>query len=150
MFLKPFAAGDFDDYLTLSREFYASDATDHPVPEVHFERTFQESAKGSPLSRAWLIRETPEGPNIGYMLASLAWSTEFGGRVAWLEELYLRPETRGKGLGHKVFEAVLKEFREKDGVVGFRLEVTKGNPAVSLYERLGFTAVPYDEMWMAV
>lgn len=151
MLLKPFAAGDFDDYLALSREFYASDATDHPVPEDHFQRTFDETVGGSPIARGWLIRETAEGPVVGYMLASLAWSTEFGGRIAWLEELYLRQEARGRGLGRRVFEAVLEELKSKDGVVGFRLEVTPTNSAATImYQNLGFTLVPYNEWWMTV
>lgn len=151
MILKAFADGDFDDYLALSREFYATDATDHPVPESHFHNTFNETAGGSPLARGWLIRAEADGPVVGYMLASLTWSTEFGGKISWLEELYLRPEVRGQGLGRQVFQAVLEELKTKDKVVGFRLEVTPTNSAASImYQNLGFTLVPYHEWWMTV
>lgn len=149
MVLKPFAVGDFDAYLALSREFYASSATDHPVPEINFQRSFDETISGSSLARGWMIQESPEGPMVGYFLASLTWSNEFGGRIAWLEELYLRPETRGRGLGSKVFQAVIEELKAKDGVVGFRLEVTPDNPAVNIYKNYGFTSVPYNGLWLA-
>jgi len=148
--MKPFVPDDFDDYLTLSREFYASDATDHSVPDIHFQRSFDETVSGSALARGWMIRENPEDPAAGYLLASLTWSNEFGGRIAWLEELYLRPETRGRGLGRKVFEAVLEELKAKDQVVGFRLEVTPDNTAVILYQSLGFTHVPYNQLCLIV
>ncbi len=146
--MRPFATADFPDYLALSREFYASEATDHPVPEDHFHRTFAESlGNTSPLARAWLVT-ADDGRAVGYLLASLTWSTEFGGRVAWLEELYLRPEARGQGLGRRVLEAGMKELRERDGARGFRLEVAPANEAVSvLYHKLGFAKVPYQGWW---
>lgn len=151
MFLKAFAVGDHDDYLALSREFYASEATDHPVSETHFQRTFDETVGASPYARGWLLKETADGPAVGYMLASLTWSNEFGGRVAWLEELYLREETRGRGLGRKAFLAVMEELKSKDNVVGFRLEVAPANSAVSImYQNLGFTPAPYDEWWLSL
>lgn len=146
--LKRLAAGDFDDYLALSREFYASEATDHPVPEEHFRRTFSETVGGSPLARGWMIRDEGGRP-VGYLLASITWSNEFGGRVAWMEELYLRPETRGRGMGRKVIELVMEELKEIDKVAGFRLEVTPANKSISdLYKRMGFEPTPYDQWHM--
>lgn len=148
--LRPFQAEDLIEYLDMSRTFYASEATDHQVPEEHFHRTFQETVSGSALARGWLITDD-DGRALGYLLASLTWSNEFGGRVAWLEELYLRPETRGQGLGRRVLTEALEELKNRDQVVGFRLEVAPANESVSiLYEKMGFTKVPYKEWWMAV
>ena len=143
--MRRFVAEDFDDYLALSREFYASEATDHPVSEEHFHRTFQETVGGSPIARGWLI-SNDQGRPVGYLLASITWSNEFGGRVAWLEELYLRPETRGQGLGRKAIEQAMEELKQQDKVAGFRLEVAPANKSISeLYKRMGFQPVPYDE-----
>lgn len=146
--LKPFGPADFDAYLDLSRAFYASEATDHPVPETHFRRTFDEIVTSSPLARGWIITADDDDRPDGYLLASLTWSNEFGGRVAWLEELYLRPEVRGRGVGRQALEEALEELRET--VAGFRLEVAPANVAVSeLYRGMGFTPVPYHGWWMA-
>lgn len=146
--MKPFVAEDFDDYLALSREFYSSEATDHPVPEEHFRRTFDETVSGSPIARGWLIRND-QGRPVGYLLASITWSNEFGGRISWLEELYLRPETRGQGLGRKVIEQAINELKANDNLVGFRLEVAPANKSISeLYKRMGFNPVPYDQWCM--
>ena len=146
--INPFQAEDFDAYLAMSRKFYASEATDHPVPEEHFHNTFQEIIKpGSSLAKGWLISGR-DGRPAGYMLASLTWSNEFGGRVAWLEELYLEAETRGQGLGRQTIEMVMEELKTKDGVKGFRLEVAPANEAVSvLYKKLGFSPAPYNQWW---
>ena len=150
--IRPFKTGDFEAYENMSREFYNSEATDHQVPEIHFRRTFDETVSGSPLARGWMLFDESK-PDIpaGYLLASISWSTEFGGRVCWLEELYLRADFRGLGLGRQAIEAAIEELKAKDEVRGFRLEVAPANAAVSeLYKRIGFTKVPYDEWWMAV
>jgi len=150
--LKPFAAGDYPEYLAMSREFYASDATDHQIPEDHFQRTFNEIAGGSPVAKGWLIIDEDHDPTrpVGFFLVGMTWSNEFGGRVAWLEELYLRAETRGRGLGRQVLTEVIEKLKKEDQVVGFRLEVTPANESVAiLYEKIGFVPVPYKEWWMA-
>ena len=145
--MRRFTADDFDDYLAMSREFYASEATDHPVPEAHFQRTFDEIMSGSPIVRAWML--DVHGRPAGYLLASITWSNEFGGRVAWLEELYLRPQARGQGLGRQALEQAMDELKRLDKVVGFRLEVAPANAKVShLYKKMGFQPVPYDDWWM--
>ena len=90
----------------------------------------------------------PENP-VGYFLASITWSPEFGGRVCWLEELHIRPGFRGRGLGRQAMEAAMAELKAKDKVTGFRLEVTPANASVTeLYRRLGFVPVPYEGWWM--
>jgi ribosomal protein S18 acetylase RimI-like enzyme len=143
MTMRRFAAEDFNDYLAMSREFYASEATDHPVPEEHFRRTFEEILSGAPLAYGWLLID--QGRPAGYLLASITWSNEFGGRVAWLEEAYLRPEARGRGLGRRALEGAMEELKRLEKVAGFRLEVAPANAAVArLYEKLGFRPVPYD------
>jgi Acetyltransferases len=148
--LKAFDRNDFNEYLAMSREFYQSEATDHQVPETHFRDTFEAIVSASPLARGWLIIG-PDGQSAGYLLVSLTWSNEFGGKIAWIEELYLKAETRGQGLGRRVIEAALAELREKEKVRGFRLEVAPANESVSLlYQKMGFSPVPYRQWWMAV
>ncbi len=147
--MRRFTTKDFDDYLAMSREFYSSEATDHPVPDEHFQRTFDKIFKGSPIVRGWMI--DVQGHPAGYLLASITWSNEFGGRVAWLEELYLRRVARGQGLGRQALEQAMDELKRLDKVAGFRLEVAPANVGISqLYEKIGFNPVPYDGWWMFV
>ena len=64
-------------------------------------------------------------------------SFELGGRDALIDELYVRPESRGRGLGRAGIEhaAVCRAA----GAGAIRLEVDDTNPdAPRLYDRMGF------------
>lgn len=148
--IRPFVESDFDAYVALSHEFYNTEAAVHKVPEIHLKRTFDESVGHSPLARAWMIFD-PARPDesVGYLLASITWSNEFGGRLCWLEELYLKDDARGGGLGRQALEDAMKELKAKDRVTAFRLEVSPANAAVAeLYRRMGFEELSYHQWWM--
>jgi GNAT superfamily N-acetyltransferase len=76
---------------------------------------------------------------IAYVASHL--SAEHGGIVGWLEELYVVPEQRGRGVG----SVLLKEITQTVQKLGWRaleLEVVAGHErAVPLYERHGFQAL---------
>ncbi len=66
------------------------------------------------------------------------WTLEHGGRSAWLEELYVQPEYRGRGIGQKLLAAAINRARE-EGCRAIDLEVDRGHPRAShLYDREGF------------
>src|SRR4051794_9605297 len=48
---------------------------------------------------------------VGLALLSYQITVEKGGRVAWLEELYVVPDRRGRGLGRKLLRHALAEAR---------------------------------------
>ena len=45
---------------------------------------------------------------------------------------------RGKGIGTKLMQYLMKEAKHKYGIINLHLEMYEGNPAYSLYKRLGF------------
>ncbi|MBI2948355.1 MAG: GNAT family N-acetyltransferase [Verrucomicrobia bacterium] len=55
----------------------------------------------------------------------------------FLGDIQLMPEFRNQGIGTHLIRALLKEAATSKATVW--LKVLKGNPALSLYERLGFT-----------
>jgi ribosomal protein S18 acetylase RimI-like enzyme len=68
---------------------------------------------------------------------SFDFSLEYGGRNAWIDELFIRPELRGKGVGSKALDFAVQGARECGAKV-LHLEVNRGNPAINLYRRYGF------------
>ena len=69
---------------------------------------------------------------------TLGYSLEFHGRDAFIDELYVVPEYRGRGIGSNVMRIVEDACREL-GVRAVHLEVERDNPAArALYLRFGF------------
>jgi GNAT superfamily N-acetyltransferase len=74
----------------------------------------------------------------GYLFLTSCFSVELHGEFMLLDELYLRPAFRGKGVGSVAVVFAERVCRER-GVKTLRLEVGYENaPAQSLYERMGF------------
>ena len=64
--------------------------------------------------------------------------TEHCGLVAWLEELYVAPSHRSRGVGSALLAAVLERAREAE-IVAVDLEVDGAHRrAEALYRRSGF------------
>ena len=88
------------------------------------------------LGRAWLILDG-DSP-VGYVVICFGYSLEWLGRDAFVDELYLREEYRGRGWGEKTM-AFIEEAARELGVRVLHLEVMKGNDgAMHLYRKLGF------------
>ena len=141
--IREWQAGDREILIQMMGEFYLSPAVLHPVPGEYFVRTADAIEEKSPYIAAF-IAEHQEKP-AGYGLVSLTYSNEVGGLVVWLEELYIREQARGFGLGTEMIAFI--ENRYAGRVARFRLEVEERNQgAVRLYERLGYVSLPYSQM----
>ena|SRR5258706_3102864 len=82
------------------------------------------------------------GSVVGVAYVAAILSIEHGGRVGWLEELYVSPARRGKGIGAALLKAALNCARQT-GMVAIDLEVDVGHRrAESLYRRAGFHSLP--------
>lgn len=91
---------------------------------------------GIPHGAAYLIG--PERAPIGYVVVTFGWSVEFGGIDGFIDEIYLRPAVRGRGIATEVMQALGKTLAEA-GMKALHLEVNARNErAVRLYERAGF------------
>ncbi|HXH10887.1 MAG TPA: GNAT family N-acetyltransferase [Alphaproteobacteria bacterium] len=81
---------------------------------------------------------TLEGTPIGVAYLSFTWALEHGGKTAWLEELYVVPKHRGRGVGRAMLTAVC-EHAFAQGCAAVDLEVDAAHRrAAHLYAREGF------------
>ena len=134
---------DRDLVVPMVQAFYRSDAVDHPVDAAILERSFQDAASpAEPLLRGLLIQW--EGKPAGYMYLTQCYSAEVWGRCVFIEEIYLEPEYRRRGLGAQIMAWLEQEY---PAARRFRLEVTQANQgAVSLYQKAGYTFLRYEQM----
>lgn len=133
---------DRELFLQLAKEFYHSEAVLEPIPEQFHETTFAELMRAEEYLQCFILER--EETAAGYALLNISYSQEAGGRVVWLEELYLRPEYQGQGLGSEFFDYLEKEIP----AARYRLEVEPDNlRAVELYKRKGFRQLPYLQMY---
>ena len=91
---------------------------------------------GIPHGAAYLIG--PARAPIGYVVVTFGWSIEFGGMDGFIDELYIRPGVRGRGIATEVLLALPRALGDA-GVKALHLEVDAGNDvAQRLYGRAGF------------
>ena len=142
--LRPFTAADRADYLRMAHDFYRSDAVDHVIPDSFLEKTADAVLAGTPFAAIYLLEA--DGRTAGYALLALTWSQEGGGLTVWVDELYVLPQFRGRGLGTAFFHALRECYPE---AARFRLEVEPDNSrAKARYGRMGYKPLPYSQMVM--
>ena len=141
--IRLFEEKDKETYLTYSRDFYANGAALHPIPEAHMENTFSHLVEGMPYSDGFMLLS--DGKEAGYCLISFLWSTEAGGLVALIDELYVSPAFRGLKLGNQFLEKIEAYYQDK--IVALRLEVCVSNEgAIRLYQKHGYEFLEYRQM----
>src|SRR5439155_1742161 len=72
--------------------------------------------------RGRILVAIERGRPVGMAALSFVWPLEHAGRSAWLEELYVEPAARGRGLGTRLLHAALRIAAET-GAVAVDLEV---------------------------
>ena len=91
---------------------------------------------GSPLGAIYLIG--PTRAPVGYIIITFGWSVEFGGMDSFVDEFFIRPKVRGRGMGGDTLTALAGALGDA-GVRAFHLEVDRDNEAAQrLYARSGF------------
>ena len=122
-----------DLLVDLARAFHGEDR--HPLSAAG-EAALHRIASGEPMARCWLIRRA--GQVIGYLVLTLGYSIEHGGRDGFIDDLYLVPSARGGGFGTAVLDFALEQARLL-GIITLHLEVDpKNERATSLYRSRGF------------
>ncbi|UXX83445.1 GNAT family N-acetyltransferase [Roseovarius pelagicus] len=91
---------------------------------------------GSPHGAVYIAG--PVRAPIGYAVVCFGWSLEFGGLDGFLDEIYIRPGVRGRGIGTEILSALPKALAGA-GLKALHLEVHRDNEkARALYAKLHF------------
>jgi GNAT superfamily N-acetyltransferase len=116
------------------RAFYAGEklAFDAGVLRRALDELWSEPLHGE----AWIAR-TGDEP-VGYGVLCCGFSLEYGGRDAFVDELFVRPAWRDRGIGALLLDAMESSCR-RQGITALHLEVDHDNPdGRRLYLRRGF------------
>ncbi len=132
---------DREEVLCMMRTFYASDAVWSNGSDEIFAADVDACLSDSPYIEGYVF----EGDGVlqGYAMVAKSFSTEFGKPCMWLEDIYVAPEFRDRGIGSAFMSFIQNKYT--DAI--FRLEVEPENErAVHVYEKCGFVVIPYMEM----
>ena len=119
-------------------EYYALDG--HTFEEGRVRAALETLIRDESLGRLWVIGDGrgPWAMPVGYAVLTLGFSLEYGGRDAFVDEVFIQEPYRGRGWGRRAMEFAEEEARNL-GVRALHLEVTRANArARSLYESLGY------------
>jgi GNAT superfamily N-acetyltransferase len=120
--------------VSLMAEFYAEGGY-----ELHRERAasaFAAMLDDERLGYVWIVQA--EDHDVGRAVLTLKYAMEYGGLVACLDDLYVKPDWRNKGLSTAALTQV-RRVCEEAGIRAVTVEVGYNNgPAQKMYRRVGF------------
>jgi GNAT superfamily N-acetyltransferase len=101
------------------------------------------------IARYWVLEKNNTGV-IGSVSIVKEWSDWNAGYYWWIQNMYILPEFRGKGLMQQLIQA-LKDAARNEGALELRLYLHKNNAqAVSAYQKVGFFDADYRIMTMSL
>ncbi|MEC7793480.1 MAG: GNAT family N-acetyltransferase [Pseudomonadota bacterium] len=104
-----------------------------PLDDDHRIQALAPLLDGSPYGAVWLMG--PSRAPIGYIILTFGWSVEFGGMDGFVDELYVRPAVRRRGIATEVLEQLPKTLAET-GLRALHLEVREDDDkTVKMYRR---------------
>ena len=128
---------DVPSLLALMRSLQEDDPWPIPFDEGRVLSDLEALISTPQYGQVWLLAEAPDTPAIGYLLICFDYSLEYGGRGAWIDEVFIDRRRRGQGLGAQALRLAEEAAREAGAKV-LHLEVNRGNRAIELYRRSGF------------
>ena len=132
---------DRETVMEMMRVFYASPAVLSNGSEEIFAADIENCINDNPYLEGYVFEAGEQ--LLGYGMVAKSFSTEFGKPCMWIEDLYLRENARGLGLGSRFLQFVGEKYPN----AVLRLEVEEENErAVHVYKKCGFEVIPYMEM----
>ena len=102
---KPLEIADIEIITLMMQDFYAID--NYPMDVEVTKTLFQEFISNEHLGKSWLIYS--ENEIVGYIILTFIFSFEYGGKIAFVDELFIKETARGKGFGKEAIQFIQRE-----------------------------------------
>lgn len=102
---KPLEIADISIITQMMQDFYAID--NYPMDIEVAKNLFQEFITNEHLGKSWLIYT--ENEIVGYIILTFIFSFEYGGKIAFVDELFIKETARGKGIGKEAIQFIQVE-----------------------------------------
>ena len=102
---KPLEIADIEIITQMMQDFYAID--NYPMDVEVTKTLFQEFISNEHLGKSWLIYS--ENEIVGYIILTFIFSFEYGGKIAFVDELFIKETARGKGIGKEAIQFIQRE-----------------------------------------
>jgi GNAT superfamily N-acetyltransferase len=131
-------AADLEPLLALMERFHAERALAHD--DAHRRRAAGPLLEGSPHGAIWLIG--PQRAPLGYVTLSFGWSVALAGREAFVQEVFIRPSVRGRGIGTEVLHSIAVSLTA-GGIKALHVRLDRDDAGAARFcARVGFAARP--------
>ena len=97
-----------DTIIKMMQSFYAID--NYFFDGEIAAKLIQEFVNNENLGKCWVILKDKK--TIGYVILTFVFSFEYKGRIAFLDELYIEEEFRGKGIGKTAIQFIQEQANE--------------------------------------
>jgi GNAT superfamily N-acetyltransferase len=134
MDVRPAKADEIEELLPLIRgycDFYEADPPDDGLREM------ARVLIAEPDEGAMFIARDEAGKAVGFAAMGWKWSSLSAARAGVLEDLFVAPEARGKGLAEALIEACAERCRERGATKLEWVTATDNRRAQAVYDRIG-------------
>jgi GNAT superfamily N-acetyltransferase len=144
--LRQAAASDLPELLELMREFYAE--AGYPLNLERAREAFLPLLVPGERGQGWLA--DLDGQVAGHLVLTFSYGMEFGGRTAFIDDLFVRPSRRNRGVGRALVHQA-RIVSEALGIRAIHLEAARGNgPAQAIYRAEGFDGTDRELLTLAL
>ena len=173
--IRPFETGDLETWCKYAKAFSNEGCSERPADRTHYEETFRRVLAGDPYVQGYLIYNGPVGGEavirpdapadlsaagapvnaelpvieaarpVGYALVCPTYANEVANDLCFVDEIYLEPAYRGKGLGTAFVNYFEDFYRDRRGA--FRFQFPDGEQrAYDYFTKRGYEFLRYFEM----
>jgi GNAT superfamily N-acetyltransferase len=135
MRLLPAGPDQLEALLAMMRELQVDDPWEEPFDEDMLRRNLETLLEDPAVGLVFVAFEGDE--DVGYLVVCFDYSLEYRGKGAWVDELFVKAASRGRGIGTQLLD-LAEDASRRAGAKVLHLEVNHGNPARELYRRRGY------------